>query len=127
MEIFSSEEDSLQVYNLLFNRTHFGFITSLNLENLKFFSVENQERLGKIDIKFNINAIRKLQNNKYFHFILMTDYQQILSIPYLLRNQNKDIKIMTTKSMLHSAQIYATDFYRRVKKMDQVVKEPTFE
>ena len=29
--------------------------------------------------------------------------------------------------MLHSAQIYAKDFYRRVKKMNQVVKEPTFE
>ena len=88
--------------------------------------METQERLGKIDIKFNINAIKLLPHNRSLHYILMTDYRQILSIVYLLRNQTNEVQIITTKSMLHSAQIYTKDFYRRVKKMDQVVKEPTF-
>ena len=91
MEIYSSEEDNLQVYNLLFCRCHFAFITSINLENLKFFSLDTQERLGKIDIKFNINAIKQLPHNRNLHYILMTDYRQILSIPYLLRNQDNDV------------------------------------
>lgn len=88
MEVHSCEADKQEVYRLLFNHTSFVFTTGLNLENLKYFCAENQERLGKIDIRFNIDAIRKLPHNHSINYIVMTDYAQILVLPYLLRGQS---------------------------------------
>lgn len=84
--------------------------------------------MGKIDIKFNINAIKKLPNVRNLDYIMMTEYSQILTITFLLRGQNNaDIKVITTKSMLYSAQIYALQFYKKVKEINQIVKSPSFE
>jgi hypothetical protein len=44
------------------------------MDNLKYFSIPNQQRLGKIDIRLNINAIRQLPNKRDMNFLVMTEY-----------------------------------------------------
>lgn len=97
------------------------------MENLKFFSIPNQQRLGKIDVHLNINALKHLPNNTNLNYLVMTQYQQIIPLIYLLRSQSHSCKILTTKSMIESAKIYAQDFYHIAKKMNQVVSSPSYE
>lgn len=72
MEIDSCREDKLEAYSLLYNRSRFGFVSKINMDNLKYFSIENQKNLGKIDIKIDINAIKRLHNNKNMNYLIMT-------------------------------------------------------
>ncbi len=39
MEIDSCSEDRLEAYSVLFNKSRFGFVSKLNMENLKIFSI----------------------------------------------------------------------------------------
>jgi len=39
MEIESCSEDKLEAYSILFNKCRFGFVSKLNMENLKKFSI----------------------------------------------------------------------------------------
>lgn len=72
MEIDSHLEDNFEAYSVLFNRCRFGFASKINMENLKYFSIANQQKLGKIDIRININALRMLPNNLNFNYLVMT-------------------------------------------------------
>jgi hypothetical protein len=74
MEVDSYLADNLEAYALLFHRCRFGFTSKINMDNLKYFSIPNQQRLGKIDIRLNINAIRQLPNNRNMNFLVMTEY-----------------------------------------------------
>ena len=58
----------------------------------------------------------------------MTEYQQILAIPYLLRHQlpSSNTKILATKSILEEAKIYALDFYENIRKINQIATKLTF-
>jgi hypothetical protein len=92
---------------MLFNRHRFGFTSKLNLESLKYFSVPNQERLGKIDVRLSITALKQLPHSHSLHYLVMTEYQQILPLMYLLRWQGEGCRVVTTKCMLEFGKLYA--------------------
>ena len=57
----------------------------------------------------------------------MTEYQQIIPIIYFLRSQPSSCKILATKVAIEAAKIYAEDFCKVAKKMNQVVSTPSYE
>jgi hypothetical protein len=100
MEIDSCLEDGLSAYAMLFHRHRFGFASKFNLECLRYFSIPNQERWGKIDVRLNITALQRLPHCCGLHYLVMTEYQEILPLMYLLRAQGGSCQVVTTKCML---------------------------
>lgn len=86
-----------ELYKVCFHRLGFLLFPAPDLTSLETFSLPNQRLLGKTSIRFNLTAFLKYpQFFANVNYILLTDYQEALFIPFLLKMFPKVIIIATS-------------------------------
>lgn len=120
-------DEAGEFYTLNFQRLHFTLIDAPDLHYLRQFSKSSQAELGKVDVRMQIGWLTNyLHFFKETNYVLLTQYQEILLLPYLHR-KFPHIKIMATSLMYELARIYLLAFQEKIKDFDATSANLTYD
>lgn len=99
-----------EYYTLAFQRLRFALLDAHNLDYLSAFSRENQASLGRTEVRVQMGWLQAyLSFFRTINYVLLTQYQEILLLPFLLR-KCPQIKVVATSLMYELARIYLLTF-----------------
>lgn len=107
-----------EFYKCHFMRLGFLLFPAPDLSGLVHFSKSRQRQLGKTNVRFNLTSLLKYPHFfKDIHYILLTDYEQILFLPFLSR-MLPDVTIIATSLMYQLSRISLEAFQERIWELD---------
>jgi hypothetical protein len=107
-----------ELYKISFHRLGFLLFPPPDLASLSTFSVSNQRLFGKTVIRFNLTAFLKYpQFFANVNYILLTEYQEALFIPFLIKMFPK-ITIIATSLAYQLARITLVAFQETLADFD---------
>lgn len=107
-----------EFYTLAFQRLRFALIDAPGLHYLQAFSRSSQAQLGKTEVRLQVEWLSSYPSFfKDINYVLLTQYQEILLLPFLLRKY-PEIRIVATSLMYQLARIHLTTFQQKLKDFD---------
>lgn len=116
-----------EYYTLAFQRLRFGLLDAPALDYLSAFSRESQASLGKTEVRLQMGWLQAYLS--FFidiNYIMLTQYQEVLLLPFLLRKY-PHLKIFSTTLMYQLARIHLLTFQEKVKDFDATIPALTFD
>lgn len=114
-------------YTLAFQRMRFGLLDAPNLDYLSAFSRESQASLGKTEVRVQMGWLQAyLSFFRDINYILLTQYQEVLLLPFLLR-KCPHIQVVATTLMHQLARIHLLTLQEKVKDFDATMPTLSFD
>jgi hypothetical protein len=116
-----------EFYTLAFQRLRLALVDAPALHQLQAFSRSNQAQLGKTEVRLQVKWLGTyLPFFKDTNYVLLTQYQEILLLPFLLR-KCPEIKIVATSLMYELARIHLMTFQEKLKDFDATSSTLTYD